>query len=133
MWVCLLVQVYAASALMEWHHGDKNDKVPRNIFELGLKAFLGGDSGFVLAYADFLLGVGDPENMRQLFERAIAATSAPEALQRLWDRFIQVRAFRACSLMQAHPWIALSHTNSMSPTSIVSKPQYTSSGFTSWG
>ena len=34
------VQVYAASAAMEWA-GERNEAIPRNIFELGLKAHIG--------------------------------------------------------------------------------------------
>jgi cleavage stimulation factor subunit 3 len=86
-----MAQVFAASAMMEWHT-DKNDKVPRNIFELGLKLFMDRPD-FVLAYVDFLVGVGDTENMRQLFERALAACPR-EAAQKLWDRYIQVRQLR---------------------------------------
>lgn len=47
-------QVYAASAAMEWA-GDRNEKVPVNIFELGLKLFL-SQPAYVLAYVDFLVG-----------------------------------------------------------------------------
>lgn len=47
-------QVYAASAAMEWA-GDRNEKVPVNIFELGLKLFLSLPA-YVLAYVDFLVG-----------------------------------------------------------------------------
>ncbi|EIE19849.1 Suf-domain-containing protein, partial [Coccomyxa subellipsoidea C-169] len=63
-------QVYAANALMEWQ-SERSDKIPRNIFELGLKAFL-GEAGYVLAYADWLLSIGDADNAKQLFERALA-------------------------------------------------------------
>lgn len=46
--------MYAASAAMEWA-GDRNEKVPVNIFELGLKLFLSLPA-YVLAYVDFLVG-----------------------------------------------------------------------------
>lgn len=39
---------------MEWA-GDRNEKVPVNIFELGLKLFLSLPA-YVLAYVDFLVG-----------------------------------------------------------------------------
>ena len=88
-------QVYAANALMEWQ-SERVDKIPRNIFELGLKAFL-GEAGYVLAYADWLLSIGDADNAKQLFERALAAAAAAAdgrsnqgLQQRLWDRYIQV-------------------------------------------
>lgn len=48
-----LLQVFAHSAQMEWH-SEHNDKVPRNIYELGLKTFA-KERRFVSAYATFLL------------------------------------------------------------------------------
>ena len=65
----------------------------------------------MLAYADFLTGLGDTENTRALFERALAAApdlasaisagAGPDPaaalrkrLQLLWDRYIQARAAR---------------------------------------
>lgn len=88
--------MYAANALMEWQ-AERADKIPRNIFELGLKAFL-GEAGYVLAYSDWLLSIGDADNAKQLFERALAAAAAAAGeggadgglQQRLWDRYIQV-------------------------------------------
>ena len=81
------LQVYAASALIEWH-GEKADTVPRKIFELGLQSFE-GIPDYVLTYADFLWGLGDYDNMRALFERALAADAKSK---KLWDRYIQVGA-----------------------------------------
>ena len=82
-----ILQVYAASALIEWH-GEKADTVPRKIFELGLQSFEGVPD-YVLTYADFLWGLGDYDNMRALFERALAADAKSK---KLWDRYIQVGA-----------------------------------------
>lgn len=50
--LCLL-QVFAHSAQMEWF-SEHNDKVPRNIYELGLKTFA-KERRFISAYATFLL------------------------------------------------------------------------------
>lgn len=47
-------QAYVASALMEWQH-DRKDQIPRNIFELGLKSFL-GEAQYVEQYVQFLVG-----------------------------------------------------------------------------
>ena len=82
------MQVYAASALIEWH-GEKADTVPRKIFELGLQSFE-AVAEYVLTYAEFLWGLGDYDNMRALFERALAANSTAK---KLWDRYIQVILF----------------------------------------
>lgn len=79
-------QAYVASALMEWQH-DRKDQIPRNIFELGLKSFL-GEAQYVEQYVQFLVGLGDLSNARALFERAL--TDAPsEAALNLWDAFLR--------------------------------------------
>lgn len=83
----LAEQVYAAAALMEWQ-GERADKVPRNIFELGLRHFL-GTPGYVAAYAGWLVTAGDVPNARALFERALAAQPAPEATRSLWDHYLK--------------------------------------------
>jgi hypothetical protein len=51
-------QAYVASAQMEWQH-DRKDQIPRNILELGLKAFLGVPE-YVEHYVAFLLGEAGP-------------------------------------------------------------------------
>ncbi len=81
------LQVFVASALMEWHHDNSNVKVPKNIFELGAKRFM-AQPGFVLAYIDFQLGLGDTANARATFERALTVTPAPQAPP-LWDTYLQ--------------------------------------------
>jgi len=81
--------VYAAAALMEWQ-GERGDKVPRNIFELGLRHFL-GEPGYVAAYAGWLVAAGDAANARALFERALAAAPPPEAARALWDHYLKAR------------------------------------------
>lgn len=48
-------QAYVASAQMEWQHDRTKDTIPRNILELGLKAFLGVPE-YVEHYVQFLLG-----------------------------------------------------------------------------
>ena len=90
-----LAQVYAAAALIEWH-GEKADTVPRKIFELGLQSFEAA-AEYVLTYAEFLWGLGDYDNMRALFERALAANSSTK---KLWDRYIEVSdAHVSCDVM----------------------------------
>ena len=72
---------------MEWQ-GERSDKVPRNIFELGLRHFLGAP-GYVAAYAAWLVTAGDAANARALFERALAAAPPPEAGRALWDHYLK--------------------------------------------
>ena len=60
--------------------------MPRKIFELGLQSFE-AVAEYVLTYAEYLWGLGDYDNMRALFERALAADSKTK---KLWDRYIQV-------------------------------------------
>ena len=83
--VPMLLQVFAQSAHMEWHT-ERSDKVPRNIFELGFKAFA-TDPGFIAAYVAFLVSQGDVDNARQLFERSLAQPAPPLAI---WDGYIAV-------------------------------------------
>jgi len=70
-------EAFAAAALLEWRY-DKNDKVARNVFELGLKAFI-SQPQYVARYAEFLVGCNDVGNARVLFERAAAAAGEATA------------------------------------------------------
>lgn len=79
--------------------GDGNDKVARNIFELGLEHHLVRPA-YVLAYAEFLIGLADVHNARALFERALGETPPAES-RPLWDRYIQVLLFPT---LQVHRW-----------------------------
>jgi len=93
--------VYAAAALMEWQ-GERADKVPRNIFELGLRHFL-GEPGYVAAYAGWLVAAGDAANSRALFERALAAAPPPEAARALWDHYLKARRAALAPSHQSPP------------------------------
>ena len=70
-------ETFVAAALLEWRY-DKNDKVARNVFELGLKSFI-SQPAYVAQYADFLVGCNDVANARVLFERATAAAGEASA------------------------------------------------------
>ena len=82
-----VLQIFEASAMMEWHHDNSNVKVPKNIWELGAKRFM-AEPGFVVAYIAFQLGLGDTANSRATFERALTVTLAPHA-QPLWDAYLR--------------------------------------------
>jgi len=62
--------VYSASALMEFRVS-KDPKIARNIFELGLKRFI-DTPNFVLKYLEMLEHVNQDNNIRVLFQRALA-------------------------------------------------------------
>ena len=85
--VCVRLQVFVASALMEWHYDNSSAKVPNNIWEMGAKRFM-AQPGFALAYIDFQLGLGDAANARATFERALTVTP-PEEAQPLWDGYLK--------------------------------------------
>ena len=70
---------------------DGNDRVARNLFELGLEHFISIPS-YVLQYVAFLEGLADIHNIRALFERALGETAHADA-QPLWERYIEVGAF----------------------------------------
>ena len=84
------MQIFVAAARMEYA-GDGNDRVARNLFELGLEHFI-SIPAYVLQYVSFLEGLADIHNVRALFERALGETS-PANAGPLWDRFIQVSNF----------------------------------------
>lgn len=82
------LQIFVAAALLEYA-GDGNDRVARNILEVGLEQFLSTPK-YVLQYADFLIGLADIYNARALFERALGQTPVADS-KPLWDKFLQVR------------------------------------------
>lgn len=88
------MQVFVASALMEWHHDNSNVKVPKNIWELGAKRFM-AEPGFVLAYIDFQLGLGDTANCRATFERGLTVTP-PHQAKPLWDQYLRFESQVCC-------------------------------------
>ena len=94
------MQVFVASALMEWHHDNSNVKVPKNIWELGAKRFM-AEPGFVLAYIDFQLGLGDTANCRATFERGLTVTPAPQA-KPLWDHYLRFESQVCSQLLTLH-------------------------------
>ncbi|KAG6552890.1 hypothetical protein Mapa_005545 [Marchantia paleacea] len=77
--------VYVASATMELCV-DKDPKVARNIFELGLKKY-SHEPAYVLEYADFLCRMNDDRNVRVLFERALKVLPPDESVE-VWNRFM---------------------------------------------
>ena len=79
-------QVFTASALMEWHQ-EQDQKIAKNIFEAGLKRFI-GTPDFVLSYAEFLVSLADVKNARALFDRALAVTK-PEISGKLWRALVK--------------------------------------------
>lgn len=85
--VRILLQVFVASALMEWHYDNSSAKVPNNIWEMGAKRFM-AQPGFALAYIEYQLGLGDTANARATFERALTVTPLEEA-QPLWDGYLK--------------------------------------------
>jgi cleavage stimulation factor subunit 3 len=84
-WRGLRWEAFAGAAALEWGH-ERKEAIPRNIFELGLKTFL-GEPAYVLHYVAFLKGLGDVANARALFERALTATAPAEAVP-LWDAYL---------------------------------------------
>lgn len=78
---------------------DGNDRVARNLFELGLEHFISIPS-YVLQYVSFLEGLADIHNVRALFERALEET-APADAGPLWDRYIQASS----TLFLQTPWL----------------------------
>ncbi|GBG61269.1 hypothetical protein CBR_g19801 [Chara braunii] len=78
--------VYVASAKMELCI-DKDPKVARNIFELGLKKYI-HEPAYILEYLDFLMQLNDDRNIRALLERALSVLP-PEESAEVWDKFLE--------------------------------------------
>lgn len=87
--------MFVASALMEWRAqdmGDNTSKVVRNIFEKGLELFL-SEPGYVEAYSQWLVGIGDEASARSLFERALERPDPRQALA-LWGLYLDFESGR---------------------------------------
>ena len=78
--------IYSTSALLEWQNG-KDMKVAKNIFELGLKAFL-KETEYVMEYANFLISQGDISNARTLYERALTVVQGFDA-KVIWNEYLK--------------------------------------------
>ena len=88
---------------MEWQ-GERADKVPRNIFELGLRHFL-GEPGYVAAYAGWLVAAGDAANARALWDHYLKARrAAPRPPARLQS------AHRTLLAAEAGPLVTTLHS-----------------------
>ena len=73
-------QATAAAAAMEWGADPSKEAVPRNLFELGMRAWAGSEPAFVARYARWLVdALGDVPNARGAYERALGAAAAARA------------------------------------------------------
>ena len=81
-------RAFAVAAAIEWD-ADAKPQVPRNIYELGMRAHA-GDGAFVARYASFLRSVGDANNARSIFERALGASPPPPLPDEtaMWDAYV---------------------------------------------
>ncbi|TYZ67867.1 hypothetical protein PybrP1_002404 [[Pythium] brassicae (nom. inval.)] len=81
--------VFAASALLEFHSdsSDAGKEIALKIFELGLKKCI-QEPAYVLCYLDFLGHLNDDNNMRSLFEKALAVMPV-EVSRPIWDRYVE--------------------------------------------
>lgn len=78
-------QVYVAAALMEFYV-NKEEKVARNIFELGLKRY-SQDVPFLLQYVEFLIHRNEENDMRVLFEKILKNFKIPKS--EIWNLFLK--------------------------------------------
>ncbi|KAJ1678880.1 mRNA 3'-end-processing protein rna14 [Spiromyces aspiralis] len=78
--------LYVAAALMEYHINNER-KVASRIFELCFKSFP-NEVGFLLQYMEFLVNIGDGQNLRAIFEKSVA--SSPDLdTKPLWDLYTE--------------------------------------------
>ncbi|KAJ1915458.1 mRNA 3'-end-processing protein rna14 [Mycoemilia scoparia] len=74
--------LYVASALMEYHANNKKDVAGR-IFAHFFDKFQ-GEVGFLSKYMEFLVQIGDGQNLRATFEKAVATNNDTD-LKPLWN------------------------------------------------
>jgi cleavage stimulation factor subunit 3 len=89
-------QVYVASALMEWRSnemGDSTLKMVKKIFDKGLEKF-SLEPGYVEAYSSWLLGIGDENEVRHLFEKILDRPVPDKNINGLWELFLNFEASR---------------------------------------
>ncbi|GAB0492691.1 hypothetical protein MMPV_003960 [Pyropia vietnamensis] len=79
---------YIAAAHIEYFL-NKESRIARNVFELGLKKFP-ECVDFALEYIDFLWNQNDSEYLKVTFERILKILPAQdESTRRVWDRYVQ--------------------------------------------
>jgi len=92
-------QIYAAAASIEVLM-NKNTAIAANIFEWGLKKFV-GNGEFVASYAQFLATINDEKNLRLLYERALVALTPDEARE-IWNRYVGTEYAYTTDLRTTH-------------------------------
>lgn len=81
--------MYVAAAMMEFS-ANKDSKVPRNVFEFGLKNFP-HNAYLALEFVNWLWGIGDTEYARVVFQKVLPdAKGSEEEVRRLWERWLQL-------------------------------------------
>lgn len=81
--------IYVAAAKMEFS-ANKDSKVPRNVFEFGLKNFP-NNAYLALEFVNWLCGTGDTEYARVVFQKILPdAKGTEDEVCRLWERWLQL-------------------------------------------
>jgi hypothetical protein len=81
---------------MEWRSnemGDSTLKVVKKIFDKGLEKFF-LEPGYVEAYSSWLLGIGDENEVRHLFEKILDRPVPDKNINGLWELFLNFEASR---------------------------------------
>jgi len=77
--------IYVASALIEWKM-NKDVQVARSLFDWGMNKFV-NEPDFVLEYIKFLSHLNEENNLRVLFERAVAQIPIEKA-KMIWNHYV---------------------------------------------
>lgn len=81
--------LYVAAATMEFVLS-KDSKIPRNVFEFGLKNFP-HNALLTLKFVDWLWGMGDTEYARVILRKVLPeAQGSEEEVQQLWERWVEL-------------------------------------------
>jgi len=81
--------VFATAANIEFHN-NKDPRVARNVFELGLKRFP-RDVGFIVQYMRFLEHLNEDTDLITLYERVLAQLDPRDAFP-IWERYREFAA-----------------------------------------
>lgn len=81
--------IYVAAAMMEFAV-NKDSKVPRNVFEFGLKNFP-KNAGLAFEFVNWLWGTGDTEYARVVLRKVLPdAQGTEDEVRRLWERWLEL-------------------------------------------
>lgn len=110
--------VYVAAAMMEFSR-NKDNKIPRNVFEFGLKNFP-RHAGLTLEFVNWLWGTGDTEYARVILRKVLPdACGSEDEVKRLWERWVELEEIVGDSASVDHVLELWKESGSGRPSGII--------------